>query len=202
MAKQKSDEVIWHSAKVARKQKESQNGHRSALLWFTGLSCAGKSTLANSVEEKLHQLGCKTIVLDGDNVRHGLCRDLRFSDEDRLENQRRVGEVSKIIVEAGLIVLAAFVSPLRLGREQVRNMMSPGVFFEIYCQCPLSVCEARDIKGFYKRARAGEIKGYTGIDAPYEEPENPELLIRTGEQSIQESVDTVIKFLKKQGIVH
>ena len=202
MAKQKSDEVIWHSAKVARKQKESQNGHRSALLWFTGLSCAGKSTLANSVEEKLHQLGCKTIVLDGDNVRHGLCRDLRFSDEDRLENQRRVGEVSKIIVEAGLIVLAAFVSPLRLGREQVRNMMSPGDFFEIYCQCPLSVCEARDIKGFYKRARAGEIKGYTGIDAPYEEPENPELLIRTGEQSIQESVDTVIKFLKKQGIVH
>ena len=152
MAKQKSDEVIWHSAKVARKQKESQNGHRSALLWFTGLSCAGKSTLANSVEEKLHQLGCKTIVLDGDNVRHGLCRDLRFSDEDRLENQRRVGEVSKIIVEAGLIVLAAFVSPLRLGREQVRNMMSPGDFFEIYCQCP------EILKGFTKEPARVKLK--------------------------------------------
>ncbi|MBI5006875.1 MAG: adenylyl-sulfate kinase [Nitrosomonadales bacterium] len=174
-----SDNVVWHHATVTRARREQQNGHRGAILWFTGLSGAGKSTLAHEVEEQLHQMGCHTFVLDGDNVRHGLCGDLGFSAEDRVENIRRIGEVAKLFMEAGVIVLTAFISPFRADRDKVRAMVQPGEFVEIYCQCSIELCEERDVKGLYKKARAGEIKHFTGISSPYEAPDKPELAVDT-----------------------
>ena len=183
-----SDNVVWHHATVTRARREAQNGHRGAIIWFTGLSGAGKSTLAHAVEEHLHQMGCRTFVLDGDNVRHGLCGDLGFSAADRVENIRRVGEVAKLFMEAGVIVLTAFISPFRGDRNKVRAMVQPGEFVEIYCQCPVEVCEQRDTKGLYKKARAGEIGQFTGISSPYEAPDRPELVVNTSERSLQDCV--------------
>lgn len=184
-------DVVWHQATVTRARREAQNGHRGAIIWFTGLSGAGKSTLAHAVEEYLHQNGCRTFVLDGDNVRHGLCGDLGFSAADRVENIRRVGEIAKLFMEAGIIVLTAFISPFREDRNRVRTMVQPGEFIEIHCQCPVEVCEQRDTKGLYKKARAGQIEQFTGISSPYEAPNMPELVVHTAEKSLQDCVRQV-----------
>lgn len=197
----KSSNVMWHHATVTRARRESQNGHGSVLLWFTGLSGAGKSTLAHALEESLHRMGCRTFVMDGDNVRHGLCGDLGFSEKDRIENIRRVGEVGKLFVEAGIITLTAFISPFRRDRERVRTLFPHGDFLEIYCRCPLEVCEERDVKGLYRRARAGEIKDFTGISSPYEEPFDPELAVDTGTLGLEESVAAVLAMLRERGVV-
>lgn len=199
--KSKSTNVIWHHATVNRARRETQNGHRSVLLWFTGLSGAGKSTLAHAVEDCLHEYGCRTFVLDGDNVRHGLCGDLGFSEADRVENIRRVGESAKLMVEAGLITLTAFISPFRKDRERVRSLYPHGDFLEIYCSSALEVCEQRDVKGLYKRARAGEIKDFTGISSPYEVPSSPELVVETDKLTLDESVEKVMQLLRERGIV-
>ena len=197
----KSSNVVWHHATITRKKREALNGHKSATLWFTGLSGSGKSTLAHAVEERLHQLKCSTFVLDGDNVRHGLCGDLTFSDEDRKENIRRIGNVSKLFLESGVIVLTAFISPFKSDRELVRNMMPHGDFIEIYCKADLEVCEQRDVKGLYKKAREGIIKDFTGISSPYEEPVKPEIQVNTGGDSLESCVDQVIATLRKRGIL-
>lgn len=196
-----SSNVVWHHATVTRTRRETQNGHRATILWFTGLSGSGKSTLAHAVEEELHQMGCNTFVFDGDNVRHGLCADLGFSAEDRVENIRRVGEMAKLFLEAGVISLTAFISPFRSDRRKVRSLVPHGDFLEIYCDCPLEICEMRDVKGLYKRARAGEIKNFTGISSPYEVPENPELKVATGQLPLNESVARVIGLLRDRGVV-
>jgi adenylylsulfate kinase len=169
-----------------------QNGHRGAIIWFTGLSGSGKSTLAHAVEEALHQQGCKTMVLDGDNVRHGLCGDLGFSEKDRQENIRRIGEMAKLFMEAGVIVLTAFISPYRADRERVRGMVGQSDFVEIYCDTSIEICETRDVKGLYKKARAGEIAEFTGISSPYEIPEAPELTLNTGIASLGACVQQVM----------
>lgn len=195
-----SSNVVWHHATVTRVLREEQNNHRGAILWFTGLSGAGKSTLAHAVEERLHQMECRTFVLDGDNVRHGLCGDLGFSNEDRIENIRRVGELAKLFVEAGVIVLTAFISPFSADRERVRNIAQHGDFFEIYCDSSIEVCEQRDVKGLYKKARQGVIKDFTGISSPYEVPDNPELTVMTGEESLESCVNAVITLLVTRGI--
>ncbi len=194
------ENIVWHHATVTRERRERLNNHRSVILWFTGLSSSGKSTLAHAVEEQLHQKGCKTFVFDGDNVRHGLCRDLGFSDADRKENIRRIGEMSKLIIEAGVIALTAFISPFKKDRDQIRQLVSQDDFIEIYCDCPLKVCEQRDPKGLYRRARAGEIKVFTGISSPYEAPQNPELVVDT-EKPLIECIDLVMKYLNERGIV-
>jgi adenylylsulfate kinase len=193
--------VVWHHATVTRKRREKMNGHKSAILWFTGLSNSGKSTVAHATEEQLHTLGCRTFVFDGDNVRHGLCADLGFSREDRDENIRRIGEMSKLFVEAGVIALTAFISPFRGERNRVRNLAAEGDFLEIYCKCPLEVCEQRDVKGHYKKARAGEIKEFTGISSPYEEPVHPDLVLATDTMSVEQCVEAVIGLLRTRGVI-
>lgn len=200
MTKIASSNIVWHHSTVSRERREQMNGHKSCVLWFTGLSGAGKSTLAHAVEGQLHRCGCRTFVLDGDNIRHGLCSDLGFSEADRKENIRRIGEVAKLMMEAGIITLAAFISPFRADREAVRNLMPHGDFLEIYCKASLATCEARDVKGLYKRARAGEIKNYTGIDAPYEPPEKPELLVDTEWLTLDESVAQIMDMLNSRGV--
>jgi adenylylsulfate kinase len=196
-----STNVVWHHGTVSRQDREAQNAHKSTILWFTGLSGAGKSTLANAVESRLHEMGCHTFVIDGDNVRHGLCGDLGFSATDRTENIRRVGEVAKLFIEAGVITLTAFISPFRTDRDRVRKMVKVGEFFEIYCKADLEVCEQRDVKGLYQKARAGEIKEFTGISSPYEAPEAPEVVIETGSKPLEVCVDEVIEALIGQGII-
>ena len=190
---EKSSNVVWHNATVTRDRREQQNGHRGGLFWFTGLSGAGKSTLAHTVEEKLHQSGYRTFVLDGDNVRHGLCADLGFSEEDRKENIRRIGHMAMLYVEAGIVVLTAFISPFRADRENVRKIAGAD-FHEIYCKCSLEVCEDRDVKGLYKRARAGEIPDFTGISSPYEEPEFADLTVDT-EGNLERCTQDVFDFI-------
>lgn len=196
-----SRNVTWHKSKVDRGQRERASGHRGAVLWFTGLSASGKSTLAHFVEEELFRQGCRTFVLDGDNVRHGLCSDLGFSLEDRDENLRRVGEVSKLFLEAGVIVLSAFISPLRAERERVRALIPHGDFLEIHCAASLAVCEQRDPKGLYKRARNGLIAEFTGISSPYEAPVNPELALATDQLSVEESVAQILDLVRARGII-
>lgn len=196
-----STNTTWHHSSVTRSRREAQNLHRSAIIWFTGLSGSGKSTLAHAVEEELYQHGCRTFVLDGDNVRHGLCGDLGFSAQDRVENIRRVGEVAKLFMEAGVIVLAAFISPYRDDRKRVRNLVDHDDFIEIYCDSPAEVCESRDVKGIYKKARAGIIKEFTGISSPYEAPENPELIVNTAELELDVCVQQVIGEIKRRGIL-
>ena len=197
-----SSNVVWHQATVTRARREKQNGHRSTIIWFTGLSGSGKSTLAHAVEEELYQLGCKTFVLDGDNVRHALCGDLGFSDEDRTENIRRIGQTAKLFVESGVIVLTAFISPFQVDRHRVRMMVeNDHDFMEIYCQCSLDVCEGRDVKGLYQRARKGEIVDFTGISSPYEQPENADLTLNTAELTIQQCVAEIIKMLEFSGLI-
>jgi adenylylsulfate kinase len=198
---QTSTHVVWHHATVTRTRREQLNGHRGAIVWFTGLSGAGKSTLAHAVEEKLHRMGCRTFVLDGDNVRHGLCGDLGFSAKDREENIRRVGEVAKLFMEAGVIVLTAFISPYKADRERVRGMVEHGDFMEIFCNSPIEICESRDVKGLYKKARAGQIAEFTGISSPYETPENPELTVNTGELDLEVSVRHVIEAMQHRSLI-
>jgi adenylylsulfate kinase len=196
----KSPNVVRHRATVTRSRREQQNKHRSVIIWFTGLSGSGKSTLAHVVEERLHQAGCRTFVFDGDNVRHGLCANLTFSKEDRHENIRRIGEMAKLFTEAGVIALTAFISPFKEDRERVRALVSENDFIEIYCNTPLEICEQRDIKGLYKKARAGEIKNYTGISSPYEPPETPDLELDTAGKSVEYNVERVLDLLKKRKI--
>ena len=196
-----SSNVVWHNASVNRERREKMNAHKGAIMWFTGLSGSGKSSLAHAVEERLHQMGCRTYVLDGDNVRHGLCGDLGFSVEDRVENIRRISEVAKLFLEAGVIVMTAFISPFRSDREAARKIVPHGDFLEIFCQSSIEVCEQRDVKGLYKRARAGEIKDFTGISSPYEAPLAPELVAETGTTSIDECVEAVIDMMRERGIL-
>lgn len=197
----KSCNTVWHHATVTRDRREQQNGHHSVILWFTGLSGAGKSTLAHAVEERLHHLGCRTFVLDGDNVRHGLCSDLGFSDQDRQENIRRIAEVAKLMLESGTITLTAFISPFRAERALARKLVPHGDFIEIYCNCDLAICEQRDAKGLYQKARQGAIRQFTGISSPYEPPEKPELVVDTGQLSLQDCVEQVLTLLKKRGLI-
>lgn len=196
-----NNDIVWHHASVTRHDREILNNHRSVILWFTGLSSSGKSTIAHAVEERLHRMGCRTFVFDGDNVRHGLCADLGFSVEDRAENIRRIGAMSKLFIEAGVIALTAFISPLRSHRDRIRELVGLENFIEIYCKCPLEVCEQRDVKGHYKKALAGEIKEFTGISSPYEEPENPDIIINTDLLSVDECVARVMSVLIERNIV-
>lgn len=192
--------VVWHHATVTRDRREELNGHRAMVVWFTGLSGAGKSTVAHAVEEALHRNGHRTFVLDGDNVRHGLCADLGFSQPDRRENLRRVGEMAKLFVEAGVITLTAFISPIQADRAYVRRIIGADNFVEIGVSCPLEVCEQRDVKGIYRRARAGEIKEFTGISAPYEPPESPALVLDTSTTPLADCVRLVLGLLHSRGL--
>lgn len=196
----KSTNITWHLGEVDQEKREVLHGHKGAVLWFTGLSGSGKSTLANAVEGVLHERGCHTYVLDGDNVRHGLNNNLEFSDEDRQENIRRIGEVSRLFSDAGVLTLTAFISPFQSDRAVVRNLIGDR-FVEVYVQASVEVCESRDPKGLYKKARAGEIAEFTGISSPYEAPENPELVVDTGELSLEACVDFVIEYLKSSGMI-
>ena len=189
----KNTNIVWHNVTVTRDRREQKNKHKGGLFWFTGLSGSGKSTLAHAVEESLFQKGFNTYVLDGDNVRHGLCADLGFNDNDRKENIRRIGHMSNLFVQAGVIVLTAFISPFRVDRKNARKIAGKD-FHEIFCDCSLDVCETRDVKGLYKKARAGEIPHFTGIDSPYEVPDNPELVTKT-DANLDKSIDEVFNYI-------
>jgi adenylylsulfate kinase len=193
--------ILRHNAAVTRPRRETLNGHRSINLWFTGLSGSGKSTLAHAVEERLHLMGCRTYVFDGDNVRHGLCRDLGFSLPERKENLRRIAEMVKLFLDAGVISLTAFISPLEIDRAMAREIIGAENVIEIFCNCPLEICEQRDVKGLYKKARAGEIKNYTGISSPYERPSHPDLDIDTGTLTLQKCVSTIINELRERWVI-
>src|SRR5690625_132716 len=194
----KSTHVIWHESDVMKQDRQQLKGHKSAIIWFTGLSGSGKSTISVALEALLYEKGIHTYRLDGDNIRHGLNRNLGFSQADRTENIRRIGEVSKLMIDAGLLTLTAFISPYEEDREQVRQLVEPDEFIEIYIKASLETCEERDPKGLYKKARLGEIKNFTGIDAPYEEPKDPELVIDTDQLSIEEAVESILAYLMKE----
>lgn len=194
-------DIVWHEHTVSRSLKQELKGHQACVLWYTGLSGSGKSTIANAVEAKLFELGKHTYTLDGDNIRHGLNGDLTFSDKDRVENIRRIGEVSKLFVDAGLIVSTAFISPFLSDRQQARVLLGEGEFIEVFIDTPIEVCEQRDPKGLYKKARSGEIKNFTGIDSAYEAPTEAEVHVKTADQSIEQSVDQIIQYLVKQQII-
>ena len=193
----KSSNIIYHQATVTQQRRNKLNNHKSVVLWFTGLSGSGKSTLAHALEEKLFNMGFRTFVLDGDNVRHGLNSNLGFSEADRSENIRRISEVSKLMLEAGLIVMTAFISPFKEDRNEARALIAKDNFIEIYCKASMETCEKRDVKGLYKKARAGKIKNYTGIDSPYEAPVNPELIINTDKESLDESISKILSYLQE-----
>ncbi len=201
MTEQKATNIVWHPSIVKKEDREKLLGQKGVVIWFTGLSGSGKSTLAHAVEEMLHKMGKLTYVLDGDNIRHGLNKNLGFSPEDREENIRRIGEVAKLFVDAGIITMTAFISPYRKDRDAARALLKEGEFIEVFVKVPLEVAEQRDPKGLYKKARAGEIKQFTGIDAPYEEPLHPELLVDTSKLSLQDSAKMVVDYLKERGIV-
>lgn len=194
--------IIPHSPIITKKDRQKLNGHKSCILWFTGLSGSGKSTLAHKVEEILFEMDIRTYVLDGDNIRMGLNKNLGFSKEDREENIRRIAEVAKLFVDAGIIVLTAFISPYRKDRNLARSLVEKEEFVEIYVKCPLEVCEKRDVKGLYEKARKGIIKQFTGIDDPYEEPENPEIVIETDKQTLEESANKVVSYLNEKGYLN
>ncbi len=196
----KSTNITWHQGEISREDRERMNGHRACVVWFTGLSGSGKSTIAHAVERLLFEQNCRTYVLDGDNVRHGLNKNLGFSPEDRTENIRRIGEVAHLFVQAGVIALTAFISPYRADRDNARKIAGAD-FVEVYVKCDLEVCESRDTKGLYKKARAGEVKEFTGISAPYEEPLNPELIVDTANETVDESALRVLATLRSRGIV-
>ncbi|NTU32846.1 adenylyl-sulfate kinase [Brevibacillus sp. HB1.1] len=201
MSREGTANIVWHPTTVTKQDRQKRAGHKSCVLWFTGLSGSGKSTLANAVEHELHQRGLVSYVLDGDNIRHGLNRGLGFGAEDRRENIRRIGEVAKLFVDAGLITLTAFISPYREDRELARNLVEAGEFIEVYVKCSLDECERRDVKGLYQKARSGEIGQFTGISAPYEEPVQAELVIESDKQTIEESVQSVLTYLEEQQIL-
>jgi adenylylsulfate kinase len=187
-----ADALFWQRQAIGPDERRRLNGHAPAVLWFTGLSGSGKSTLSSSVEQRLHALGCRTFVLDGDNLRHGLCSDLGFSNEDRHENIRRAGEVASLFVQSGAIVLTALISPFAQDRERARRLVPEGHFFEIYCNASVEDCEQRDVKGLYRRARAGEVKEFSGISSPYEPPAAPALVLHTARDSIEDCVEAVL----------
>ena len=201
MAEQKSTNIVWHQGAVNREDREKLAGHKGATVWLTGLSGSGKSTIAVDLEKRLCERGVRTYILDGDNIRHGLNKNLGFSPEDRTENIRRIGEVAKLFTDAGVLAITAFISPYRADRDQVRALMKAGDFVEILVDCPVEVCEQRDVKGLYKKARAGEIKEFTGISAPYEAPANAELTIKSHELSVDAAVTKVVDYLVSKGIV-
>ncbi len=201
MAEQKSTNIVWHQGAVNREDREKLNGHKGATVWLTGLSGSGKSTIAVDLEKRLCERGVRTYILDGDNIRHGLNKNLGFSPEDRTENIRRIGEVAKLFTDAGVLAITAFISPYRADRDQVRGLMKAGDFIEILVDCPVEICEQRDVKGLYKKARAGEIKEFTGISAPYEAPANAELTIKSHELSVDAAVTKVVDYLVSKGIV-
>ncbi len=200
MAEQKSTNITWHQSEIDQAAREELLKQKGCVIWFTGLSGSGKSTVANQVAAHLHQSGRITYVLDGDNIRHGLNKNLGFSPEDRQENIRRIGEVAKLFADAGLITTTAFISPYRQDRDAVRDIMLPDRFIEVFVDCPLEVCENRDPKGLYKKARAGELKGFTGIDAPYEAPQSPELVVNTNELDVAGCTEQVIAYLMEHGL--
>jgi adenylylsulfate kinase len=193
--------IVWHDSVVTKQDRSKQNNHQSPVLWFTGLSGSGKSTITVELEKALVEKGIRSYRLDGDNIRHGLNNNLGFSPEDRKENIRRIGEVAKLLNDAGLITLTAFISPYRQDRDNVRKLLADGEFIEVYVKCSLEKCEARDPKGLYQKARAGEIKGFTGIDAPYEEPEHPELVIDTENKPVDEAVAEIIAYLETRNYI-
>ena len=201
MAEQKATNITWHEANVVQKDREQLLNQKGCVIWFTGLSGSGKSTLALEVESKLYQRGHLTYVLDGDNIRHGLNKNLGFSPEDREENIRRIGEVAKLFADAGVIAMTAFISPYRTDRDNARDLVDEGRFVEVFVDCPLEVCEARDTKGLYQKARAGEIKEFTGISAPYETPNQPELTVNTDDQNLEECTERVIALLTSKGLI-
>jgi adenylylsulfate kinase len=201
MAEQKATNIVWHQGAVTRDDREKLNGHKGCTVWLTGLSGSGKSTIAVDLEKALLSRGTRAYILDGDNVRHGLNKNLGFSPEDRTENIRRIGEVAKLFTEAGMVAVTAFISPYRADRDQVRAIMADGDFIEVLVDCPVEVCEQRDVKGLYKKARAGEIKEFTGISAPYEAPAKPELTIESSKLSVAESVARILGYLESRGII-
>ncbi|TMA35152.1 MAG: adenylyl-sulfate kinase, partial [Deltaproteobacteria bacterium] len=197
MTKQKATNIVWHPGAVTRADREELNGHRGCTVWLTGLSGSGKSTIAVALEKELWGRGVRAYILDGDNIRHGLNKNLGFSPTDRTENIRRIGEVAKLFTDGGMVALTAFISPYRADRDQVRALMQPGDFIEVFVDCPVETCEVRDVKGLYKKARAGEIPEFTGVSAPYEPPLQPELVIRTGDQSVEASVAQILGAAQK-----
>lgn len=196
-----NDDVVWHNSTVTHEDRVEQKNQKSVVLWFTGLSGSGKSTVANAVESKLLSLGKHSYLLDGDNVRHGLNKDLGFNDDDRVENIRRIGEVAKLFVDSGIIVLTAFISPFISDRQQVRELLEGNQFLEVFIDTPLEICESRDPKGLYKKARAGEIKHFTGIDSEYQAPESPEIHIKTADKSIEECAEQIVQALKENNYI-
>lgn len=191
--------IVWHHHHILKKERSSQKSQKPCILWLTGLSGSGKSTIANALETKLYEMGKHTYVLDGDNIRHGLNKDLGFSDSDRVENIRRIGEVSKLFVDAGLIVISAFISPFHSDRQIVRDLVESGEFIEVFIDTPLEICEQRDPKGLYQKARRGEIPTFTGISSPYEVPHEPEIHLQTVDHSVEESVNNIIQYLNTKG---
>ncbi len=201
MTEQKATNITWHHHRITTEERERLSGHKGAVVWFTGLSGSGKSTIANLVDELLFLRGCRSYVLDGDNIRHGLNKNLGFSKEDRAENIRRISEVAKLFAQAGVIAITCFISPYRADRDAARALLPPGRFIEVYVECPLEICEQRDPKGLYKKARAGEIKGFTGIDDPYEPPLNPELVLNSASTPAEELARRVVQYLDQQGLL-
>lgn len=197
----RSTNITWHKPLVTQADRERRNGHKGAVIWLTGLPSSGKSTLAHEVERRLFERGCQTYVLDGDNIRHRLNRDLGFSPEERRENIRRISEVARLFADAGMLVLAAFISPYREDRAQARGLNPRDRFIEVYCKAPVEICAQRDPKGLYKRAFRGEIQGFTGVDAPYEEPLSPEITVDTGRSSIDFCATAILHFLEHKGIL-
>jgi adenylylsulfate kinase len=197
----KANNITWHQSTVSKRDRQLLNGHKSCVLWFTGLSGSGKSTLANAVDHELFKQGIRSYVLDGDNIRHGLNKDLSFGNNDRKENIRRIGEVAKLFVDNGLIVSSAFISPFREDRALVRSMFEQQEFIEIFLNCPIQICEGRDPKGLYKKARQGEIPDFTGITSPYEIPVHPEIIIETNQTSIEQSIQQILSYLKEKKIL-
>jgi adenylylsulfate kinase len=201
MTEPKSKNITWHKPLITRTDREERNRYKGVVLWLTGLPSSGKSTLGHEVERLLFERGCNSYVLDGDNIRHGLNKNVGFSPEDRKENIRRIGEVAKLFAEAGVIVFTAFISPYREDRDQARALNEPGRFFEIYCECSVGECEKRDPKGLWQRARKGEIEEFTGVSAPYEEPLNPEIIVRTDKCGLEECAEQIMRHLEEQGVI-
>ena len=200
-AKVKNNNVKWFNGFVSKKHREKLHGNKGAVIWFTGLSASGKSTIAHHLEQQLHKMGYSTYVFDGDNVRHGLCSDLGFSAKDRSENIRRIGEMTRLFIDAGIIAITAFISPYRKDRKAVRNLVGKSIFVEVYTECPIEICERRDQKGIYQKAKQGKIKNFTGISAPYEPPVKPDIKIKSNEEEIKTSVKRVIELMQKRKII-